>query len=295
MHTLCRRSRPWHMRAGVALLLALIVSPFVAPFGPVGMACADDGEGGGDQERASKSVDPEARRLYEQALIHFKAGALDEAIQKLQAAFLLAPAPELLYDLGQAYRLKGDCARALDFYRRFLACDPEGAALERAQVRKSEMEKCAAADAGAVDPSTAKPTAPSSTPPSTPLLADAPLAGDLPSTPPSSSVAVTIAIPPLVQARNTTPEKAPSRWRRNRPALAMAVSAVVLFSASGYFAWRAHHASDQVSQVFDQGRPWTAADAETQQTGMWSDRLAMGSGILGVAAGGLAAWLFWRE
>ena len=223
MHTLCRRSRPWHMRAGVALLLALIVSPFVAPFGPVGMACADDGEGGGDQERASKSVDPEARRLYEQALIHFKAGALDEAIQKLQAAFLLAPAPELLYDLGQAYRLKGDCARALDFYRRFLACDPEGAALERAQVRKSEMEKCAAADAGAVDPSTAKPTAPSSTPPSTPLLADAPLAGDLPSTPPSSSVAVTIAIPPLVQARNTTPEKAPSRWRRNRPALAMAV------------------------------------------------------------------------
>jgi hypothetical protein len=50
-----------------------------------------------------------------------------------------------------------------------------------------------------------------------------------------------------------------------------------------------------MSQAFDRGNTWTRADADNESGGLWDQRLAIGSGVLGLGTGALAAWLFWRE
>src|SRR6266700_4342284 len=93
---------------------------------------------------------PEARRLYDEGLEQFRAGNYDAAIAKLEASYARTPAPMLLYDLAQAHRLRRDCARALDLYRRFLQTGPSEALRARAQARVTEMELCAATAVAAV-------------------------------------------------------------------------------------------------------------------------------------------------
>ena len=65
----------------------------------------------------------------------------DRAIEEFKRAYELAPAPGLLYNIAQAYRLKGDAAEALSFYRQYLQKDP--AAKNRADVEKriAELER----------------------------------------------------------------------------------------------------------------------------------------------------------
>lgn len=285
--TLGRRAQPWQVRLSVAMLLAVLV--------PAWTLRAEEGEGGLATQSATKTVDPEARRLYEQALVHFKAGGFDEAIEKLQAAYLIAPAPELLYNLGQAYRRKGDCTRSLDFYRRFLESGPEANARERALRHKAEMEACTTSVRPANDLTATKPTTQPASPPRTRPDSDASPRMVVRDSPSAATNAPTIAITQLVPQRSATSEEKSHRWWRNRPAIALTITAALLVSASGFFVWRAHRSSDQVSQVFDRGQTWTAADNDTQSTGIWSDRLAIGSGGLGLVAGGLAAWFFRRE
>src|SRR5213075_2554468 len=53
-------------------------------------------------------------------------------------------APDLLYDLAQAHRQKGDCAAALDLYRRYLASGPAEAARDRTRALIAKTERCAA-------------------------------------------------------------------------------------------------------------------------------------------------------
>jgi tetratricopeptide (TPR) repeat protein len=285
IHTIRRQDLPWYVAISLATLLAM----------PSQVAGAEDDGSGLAQESASKSVDPEAQRLYEQALNHFKAGELDEAIQKTQAAYLLAPAPELLYNLGQAYRLRGDCGLALDAYRRFLDSHPDGIARERAETRKTEMEKCvdsASPDAGVAVTWTGAAGPVSALDTGTPALEADP---GLPKTILLTIVPKTID-PQWVRSQpNLLPKKeaTPSRYRRT--ALVLTITAAVLVATGGYFTWRAHQASDRMSQVFEEGQPWTAPEAENERTGIWSERLAIGSSLLGLAAGGIATWLYWRE
>jgi hypothetical protein len=62
----------------------------------------------------------EAARLFEQAQAHLTAGELDRAVELFESSFQLSGEPVLVYDMAQAYRLKGDCESALRQYRRYL-------------------------------------------------------------------------------------------------------------------------------------------------------------------------------
>jgi hypothetical protein len=115
-----------------------------------------------------------ARRDFEEGLRRFNAGEYATAIQWFDAAYQLAPLPGLLYNLAQAHRLSGDCARALVLYRRYLATNPVGTNRARAESRVSDMERCARASdpAGATAAAAAgerttelPPPAPTLTPP----------------------------------------------------------------------------------------------------------------------------------
>jgi tetratricopeptide (TPR) repeat protein len=78
------------------------------------------------------------------------AGRFDEAIGFYNQAYALLPHPLLLFNLGQAYRLKGDRVVALDYYRKYVAIEPNGRASKEAvewtaQIERSMQEEAAAA------------------------------------------------------------------------------------------------------------------------------------------------------
>ncbi len=84
----------------------------------------------------------EAQRLAEQGLSYYKIGKYPEAITFFEQAYLLQPVPGLLYNLAQAYRLKGDCAEALRAYRGYLRDDPGSPQRTVVEAHIAEMEKC---------------------------------------------------------------------------------------------------------------------------------------------------------
>jgi len=63
----------------------------------------------------------------------FDAGDYRRAAEEYQAAYQLIPLPDLLYNLGQCYRLAGDTARAVEYYQRYLRVAPTGAAADKAR------------------------------------------------------------------------------------------------------------------------------------------------------------------
>jgi tetratricopeptide (TPR) repeat protein len=90
---------------------------------------------------------PEATR---QAQNHYKQGKAfldqqlyDDAIVELEKAYSLAPIPELLFNMAQAYRLKGDADKALDLYRRFVDAAPEDPLADEARTHIAYLTKAA--------------------------------------------------------------------------------------------------------------------------------------------------------
>src|SRR5688572_23436108 len=68
----------------------------------------------------------EARELYERGVKLYDIADYDAAIEDFKASYKISSAPLLLYNVAQAYRLKGDCRQALQFYKNYLRNDPSG-------------------------------------------------------------------------------------------------------------------------------------------------------------------------
>ena len=80
----------------------------------------------------------QGRVLQSQGLSAYQAGRYDTAIRKFAAAMDTNPSPELIYYAAQAYRLKGDRAKAVDLYAKYLEVAPHGPA---ANACHAELEK----------------------------------------------------------------------------------------------------------------------------------------------------------
>lgn len=74
-----------------------------------------------------------ARAHFKQARAFHEAGAWDDAVKEYEKAHALMPLPDLLYNIGQAYRMKGDKPKAIEAYQRYLAVVSEGALAEEAR------------------------------------------------------------------------------------------------------------------------------------------------------------------
>jgi hypothetical protein len=88
----------------------------------------------------------EAETLYKRGQAAFDAGMYDEALKAWQDSYTRSQAPGLLFNLGQAFRLRGhpgDCALARDRYRRFLDLDPDSPQRDAAKSFADTMERCA--------------------------------------------------------------------------------------------------------------------------------------------------------
>lgn len=82
-----------------------------------------------------------AKREVNAGLAAQNAGHYDTAIAHYKNAYEAVPHPELLFNLGQAYRLKGDPDTALGYYRRYLAVEPNGRVARDANRWVRELEK----------------------------------------------------------------------------------------------------------------------------------------------------------
>jgi tetratricopeptide (TPR) repeat protein len=76
----------------------------------------------------------------QQAKLHFRQGAFffqqaryDDAIREYLAAQSLLKLPDFDFNLGQAYRVKGDKKPALAAYERYLMAEPDGAIADEAR------------------------------------------------------------------------------------------------------------------------------------------------------------------
>lgn len=69
-----------------------------------------------------------ARTLHSKGLSAYQAGRYDLASKSFSAAITASPAADNVYLAAQAYRLKGDRAKALELYERYLEIAPRGPA-----------------------------------------------------------------------------------------------------------------------------------------------------------------------
>jgi tetratricopeptide (TPR) repeat protein len=95
-----------------------------------GVAAPDPAAVGDEQERAAT-----ARSLYELGMGRFQLEEYDAAIAYWEEGFRNKPAPELLYNIGQAHRLAHRPDKALAFYQKYLRMSPNAA--NRAEVERT--------------------------------------------------------------------------------------------------------------------------------------------------------------
>jgi tetratricopeptide (TPR) repeat protein len=224
--------------------------------------------------QTTAGANPESVRLYQQGLRHFEARRYDEAIADFEAAYLVTPAAGLLYNMAQAHRLAGNCAKALSYYEQFMAAAPAAKMRERTAAQIAEMQRCLIA---AAPPPVTVPDPPAPTPPAPDPPAPAPAA--LPRTLATPAGTHVAAAPP---ARRS--------WRR--PAgVGLGVTSLALAIGGGYFGWRSNDAATDVARLMNTGGKWDAAATAREHNGLRDEKLALGFGAGALVAAAVAAWL----
>jgi tetratricopeptide (TPR) repeat protein len=254
-------------------LLAVMLAPHLAAAADAVGSATSDAEG---------VKEARARRLAEAGLQQYRAGAYDEAIASFEAAFALAPAPGLLYNLAQAHRMKGDCPGAFALYRRYLDSDPGGKLRARTLARLAELQGCADGRGGPQEK--AVNAVPSGNDP-VGLRAGAPAV--VPPTLPTPAPAVTVGLGerPI----------APRPLRHTFAKIGLGAGSVALLSLGGYFGWQSSRAAGDVSKVFDQHGRWDETAAARERAGVRDQKLAVGAVIGAVLVAAVDIWLLARD
>lgn len=116
-----------------ARLTCVALAVLLVSTAATGIAQADK-----DGKEPSAEVRKKASDHVEKGRILQEQGNYAEAIKQYRAAYRLIPHPQLLYNIGQAYRLKGDKRRAIKLYEEYLGRAPKGetATLARGFIRE---------------------------------------------------------------------------------------------------------------------------------------------------------------
>lgn len=211
---------------------------------------------------ADDTADRKARAaaLVEAASAAQAKGDYPTAIARLREAYDVIPHPELLYNLGQAYRLSDQPWDAIDEYERYLAVEPKGRFASQARQHLARLKKAVAGKTRPVEPPPPPPP-PHDEPPPPPPPHDEPP----PPPPEPSRVVVTRPVP---------------GWRRPT-AITLAVLGAAGVGAGTYFGLRARSISDELT---GHDGAWTDELLAKQDQG----RTAQTYAIVGWAAGGAA-------
>lgn len=96
-------------------------------------------------QMASPNPVDEAKELYEQGVSFYRTGDFDNAIESFSKAYARSAEPELLFNIAQAYQLRGPsgCEPAARFYNRYLVEVPKAGNRELVKQRLEKMGPCA--------------------------------------------------------------------------------------------------------------------------------------------------------
>lgn len=97
-----------------------------------------------DKPRGAEADDPsnEARSAFEEGSRLYDLGEYDKAIARFERSYTLSGAPSLLLNIAQAHRLRGACAQAAAFYRKYLEKLPGSPHRLEVLSRIAEMDAC---------------------------------------------------------------------------------------------------------------------------------------------------------
>jgi tetratricopeptide (TPR) repeat protein len=116
----------WLPLAALAIALAAVLGG--------GRAARADGQDEADKRRRAGKHVEEGDRYKE-------AGEYDKAAREYEKAYDLVPHPELFFNLAQVYRLGGKKEKALEYYERYLAVQPNGRAAPQARTFARQLRK----------------------------------------------------------------------------------------------------------------------------------------------------------
>ena len=212
-----------------------------------------------------------AKQLYDEGLRHYNLGEYTDAIAAWRQAYLVEPKPLLLFNLGQAYRLSGDCAQALTFYDSYLR-------EEKAIKNQDDVDRAVAECKAAKPAEPAQVVAPVPPPPAEPAAATPP---PVPTTAtPHGDVVATATI------------RDPHRGHTERiVGLAFGAAGVASGAFGIYFAIHGKQLSNDLNGW---NQAWGPAQESEQRAGEAANTRAWlfgGAGVACVVAGAVTYWL----
>jgi len=120
------------------VLLGMVVAVVVASVPGIRSARAQPSPGSSVPTGANTRVT--AKKLVDDGIAAFNVKDYGKAISFYMRAFVLEPRPRLLFNVGQALRLAGCTERAVSFYARYLALEPQGGESEAARGILAEIK-----------------------------------------------------------------------------------------------------------------------------------------------------------
>jgi tetratricopeptide repeat protein len=222
-------------------------------------APAAAGAEGAAREVPPHPVPEKARALADRGRAFHDAGDYTSAIAAFTQAYAMAPRPALLFNLAQAYRLRGNCDDAALMYRRYLATapDPQGRALAEAHL--GAVERCGH--------------------PVAPRIASAPE--------PATTSLVIPPAPDALEVTRTAPPRSSAAKIEKGVGVGLTVAGSVALAVAAYYAVQAHDAANDVTAAYDRHAMWkdiAPIDARGKRAATTAQRFGAG-GALGVLGG----------
>jgi len=199
------------------------------------------------------SVPNRARSLADRGRVAHDARDYTGAITAFTEAYALAPAPGLLFNLAQAYRLRGSCDDAALMYRRFLATTPPDDARGLAESHLAGVERCLAAQITVPTP---------------------------------KQVALRMPGPIPMPKRDKPREDKPDQRVADKVGIGLAIGGGTALLLAGYYGYESHRAESEVERRYAAGDNWR----DLQDRAAEGDRASHNAKIsLGVGAAALVA------
>jgi len=205
--------------------------------------------------RVASAAPSEAEKLYKDGQTAYDDKRYDDAITAWSKSYELSHLPGLVFNIAQAYRLHGDCEKAVETYQKFIDLDPKSKQRAAAEGFLHELQPCK------VEP-------PPPEPPPTP-----------PPTPPVDTHVDVVKQPP--------PPPVDHGRTKRLAGIASGAVGVVALAGGAYFGSQASSLADDVKKACANGCDYSAikqkdSDGKSDEQLQW---ILFGVGAAGVAAG----------
>lgn len=213
-----------------------------------------------------------AKALYEQGLNAYNLAEYQDAIKAWKEAYTLSKKSILLFNIGQAYRLDGDCKKAVTFYDSYQREEPN-------PKNQDELDAAAAlclSGARPVDKPVGTAVGTKPVPATPPVVTRPPV--KTPVADPPTSVASSEPAPEPEEPEDM-PESTGGGLRK--VGIGVGVAGVVLGGAAIYFALESGSAADENANYVGE---WGQAQIDIEKRGERSATLAWVTGGVGIAA-----------